>query len=236
MTAGLSLPAQTLPQDDSRRWLRLLTPAPQVALAGPLDGGRIAVERHVAERYASTYEAKLTHFLPWLLTLECLGSLSGVVGMQAARTGPLFLEGYLDRPVEKLLAERLGQGVARGALVEIGNLVANKRGASQLLFLLFTATLHKAGYEWIVFTATRALRNNLEKLGFPLVELCRVETAGLDPALLAQWGSYYQSEPVVMAGSLASAMELIRAQPLLRRALALYQGRIDALAEQLARA
>jgi hypothetical protein len=208
---------------------------PAITLVGPLDGIRAEVEQHVAERYAGTYGARLTHFLPWFLALECLGARTGVVGMQAADAQPLFLERYLDRPVENQLAERIGHPVARGALVEIGNLVADKRGASQLLFLLFTAILHQAGYEWIVFTATRSLRNNLEKLGFPLLELQRIEAQRLDPDLLAQWGSYYHTEPMVMAGSLAAAQDLCARQPLFRRVLRLYRGQIDALAAQLRR-
>jgi hypothetical protein len=193
------------------------------------------VERHVAACYGSTYGARLTHFLPWFLTLEYLGALTGVVGMQVADENALFLERYLECPVELALSERLGQCVARGAVVEIGNLVAAKRGASQLLFLLFTTILHLAGYQWIVFTATRALRNNLEKLGFPLLELQPVEPARLDPALLKQWGSYYHAEPVVMVGSLAAAVELSAQQPRLRQALRLYQDQIATLAGQLNR-
>jgi hypothetical protein len=232
---GSATPLPPLSQDDTSRWLRLVTPLPAISLVGPVDGSRAEVEQHVAARYDSTYGARLTHFLPWFLRLQCLGRLTGVVGMQAADEHGLFLERYLDRPVEKQLAERLGHGVPRGALVEIGNLVADKRGASQLLFLLFTAILHTAGYEWIVFTATRSLRNNLEKLGFPLLELQRVDAAALAPELVAQWGSYYHTEPTVMAGSLAAAMELGATQPLLRRVLRLYQGQIATLALQLKR-
>jgi hypothetical protein len=234
MTAVGSAP--TTPHDETHRWLRLLAPTPgHITLVGPLDGTRADVEQHVASGYASTYGARLTHFLPWFLTLECLGTMTGVVGMQAADGNALFLERYLERAVEKQLAEKLGHPVARGALVEIGNLVAAKRGASQLLFLLFTAILHQAGYQWIVFTATRSLRNNLEKLGFPLLELQRVEPACLAPALLTQWGSYYHTEPVVMAGSLAAAVQLSTKQPLMRRVLCLYQNQIATLAEQLKR-
>jgi hypothetical protein len=235
MVAGIQATARVSARNDAGRWLRLLAPAPHVALVGPADGGRAEVEQHVAARYASMYGARLTHFLPWLLTLKCLGALNGAVGMQPARGGALFLERYLDCPAEQALAARLGHPVARGALVEIGNLVAAKRGASQLLFVLLSATLRAAGYDWIVFTATRALRNNLDKLGFALVELRRVEPGRLDPELLAQWGSYYQSEPTVMAGRLSTALEVIAAQPLLRRGLALYQSQVDALAERLER-
>jgi len=232
---GSATPFPATSPDDASRWLRLLAPMPLLTLVGPLDGIRADIEQHLAARYQSSYGARLTHFLPWFLTLECLGALTGVVGMQAADDSPLFLERYLERPVESTLAQGLGQPVPRGALVEIGNLVAAKGGASQLLFLLFTAILHEAGYEWIVFTATRSLRNNLEKLGFPLLELQRVEPRRLQPELLAQWGSYYQTEPVVMAGSLAAAMELSAAQPLFRQVLRLYQGQIRALAAQLKR-
>jgi hypothetical protein len=85
----------------------------------------------------------------------------------------------------------------------------------------------------MVFTATRGLRNSLQKLGFPLLTLTTASPQHLDAAAQVEWGSYYQSEPLVVAGSLDTALQLIDERPLLRRALRLYRHRINCLAASL---
>lgn len=212
---------------------RYLSPAPQFELVGSKHPERAEAERFIAERYSVAYHADVSHFLPWLLTLRCLGGVSGVAGMCPADSSPLFLEHYLDQPLEALLAEHSGEPVARTSIVEIGNLAAAQRGASHILFLLFTSLLQRAGYEWITFTATKALRNNLEKLGFPLITLTEADIGRLDADERATWGSYYDTAPLVMAGRLSTAMDIIQSRPLLRRVLRMYRYRINVLAEEL---
>jgi hypothetical protein len=214
---------------------RTLSPAPRFALLDEADEQRAEAEAYVSERYQGSYQAALTQFLPWLLSMRCLGSLSGVAGLGPATDQPLFLERYLQAGVEQLISQQTGTDVARGHIVEIGNLAADQRGASHLLFVLFTAILHRAGYHWITFTATRALRNNLDKLGFPLVELGSASIEHLDPAQRAAWGRYYDTDPRVMAGSLDEAWRIMQERPLLRRVLRLYRYDINFLAELLKR-
>lgn len=209
---------------------RFLNPLPEFQLLPPRDDGRAEVKQFIRDRYNSAYGAEVTHFLPWLLTMQCLGHLSGSAGLQPADNAPLFLEQYLDVPVEQALGARLGEPVVRQSMVEVGNLVAARKGASHLLFLMFTAVLHTAGYQWIVFTATHALRNNLEKLGFPLVELKQVDSSTLSEEVRAEWGSYYSTEPVVMAGNLQHAADLISSKGLYRRIARVYREEIRALA------
>jgi hypothetical protein len=212
---------------------RMLTPAPVFELAGPDDSQRPQVEAMVAEKFQSAWQARITHFLPWLMSMHCLGHCSAVAGLRPAARSGLFLEQYLDQPVEQLLGSVIGKHIPRSELVEIGNLAASQRGASHLLFLVMTAALHKAGYKWITFTATRALRNNLDKLGFPLHKLADASPQNLDEAALAEWGRYYNSAPQVMAGSLDVAMQLINERPLMRRVLRLYRYQINLLVDAM---
>jgi len=209
---------------------RFLNPLPEFRLLAPQGDGRPAVKQFVRERYNAAYGAELTHFLPWLMTMQCLGQLSGVAGLHPAGNTPLFLEQYLDLPAEQALAAKLGEPVARNSLVEVGNLVAARKGASHLLFLLFTAVLHAAGYQWIVFTATHALRNNLEKIGLSLVELKQVDANALPVSVRNEWGSYYATEPVVMACNLQQVADLISSKGLYRRIARVYREDIRALA------
>jgi hypothetical protein len=214
---------------------RTLSPGPHFELLDALEPRRAEAESYVAERYLASHHAELTHFLPQLLTMRCLGILSGVAGLAPASTEALFLEHYLAESVEQALTRHRGQEVQRQHIVEIGNLAADQRGASHLLFVLLSAALHRAGYRWLVFTATRALRNNLTKLGFPLLTLAMANVERLPAPERGGWGSYYDSDPQVMAGSLDEAMQLIRQRPLLRRVLRLYRYEINYLAEGLKR-
>jgi hypothetical protein len=62
--------------------------------------------------------------------------------------------------------------------------------------------LHRMGYSWVTFTATRALRNSFHRLG-----LWPLPLTPADPARLADggvsWGTYYDQDPVVMAGKIS---------------------------------
>ncbi|MGA0806111.1 MAG: thermostable hemolysin [Pseudohongiellaceae bacterium] len=226
---------QALRQQRDSLLRRTLSPGPRFDLLSPRDAQRAEAEQYVAERYQAAYHAELHHFLPCLMTMRCLGTLSGVAGMGPAGAAPLFLERYLNAPVEQVLSALGGTQVARADLVEIGNLAADQRGASHLLFVLFSAVLHRAGYRWMTFTATRALRNNLHKLGFPLLNLgsARIEEIPADER--ASWGSYYDTDPQVVAGSLDAAFRIIQERPLMRRVLRLYRYEINYLAEGLKR-
>ena len=50
-----------------------------------------------------------------------------------------------------------------------------------------------------MFTAVPALRNASGKLGIHLEWLCPADKNRLDPAQQAEWGSYYDHNPQVMA-------------------------------------
>jgi hypothetical protein len=214
--------------------LKLLSPAPHVQLVGPADPGRISVENYIRQRYQISYQAHVNNFCPWLIDMQCLGEHSGAAGLRQAAASALYLEQYLEEPVEQAMSTVLGTGIGRSCIVEVCNLVAQRKGASHLLFLLFTATLYQAGYEWIVFTATKALRNNLEKVGFPVHQIQAANPARLDPGLLQDWGNYYKTEPMVVAGRLEDAMKIILDRTLFRRVLRLYRADIGAMVAQLA--
>ena len=160
-------------------------------------------EDFIAARFARAYGARLTHFLPHLLGVkDGLGRWQAAAGYAAAGAQPLFLEQYLDQPVELALAAALGAPIARGSVVEVGNLAANSAGMARSLIPQLARHLHRMGYRWVAFTATRALRNSFHRLGLKPVPI-----AAADPARLAEggahWGSYYDQDPVVVAGKIS---------------------------------
>lgn len=161
---------------------------------------RSRLEDHIHATYARAYGADITDFMPTLIALESGdGDLHAVLGLRAAGSEPLFLEAYLDRPIERTIAMHHGGHVERARVVELGNLAAGSPGSARLLVMALNAYLQGAGFEWVCFTAVPALRNVFRRLDLGLLEL-----APADPQRLGvgarQWGRYYDTHPTVVAG------------------------------------
>lgn len=162
---------------------------------------RHAVEAFIRRRFAEEHGARVTRFMPCLLGLHAAdGSLHGAVGLRLARTGPLFLERYLDRPVEEALADRGIAGVSRERLVEVGNLAADGQGTARRLIVELAGRLSGEGLDWVVFTATPTLANSFRRLGLAPHRLGAADPSRLG-AERADWGRYYDGHPQVMAGA-----------------------------------
>ena len=79
--------------------------------------------------YAERYGAHITEFAPVLLALrDAQGALVAAVGYRCAALEPLFLERYLDGPVEQALLGADAPSSARRDMVEVAHLVALKPG------------------------------------------------------------------------------------------------------------
>jgi len=71
---------------------------------GPDDAGRGAVEDYIRGVYARRFGARLDRFPPQLVSLNAPEGIVAAAGYRSALEQPLFLERYLDRPVEQMLA------------------------------------------------------------------------------------------------------------------------------------
>lgn len=172
------------------------------------DGGRDRVESFIADRFRAVYGADIKQFHPLLLSRELDGQITSAVGVRPGTQRPLFLEQYLDGHLEQAVELATGLRVDRRELVEIGNLASSNRFARQSLFLMLTAALAQAGFNWVVFTATAQIRGILEHLDFRPVVLCDADPRRL-PDQGRDWGSYYDSAPLVQAGRVSHAMQII---------------------------
>lgn len=179
-----------------------LPPQPdfEVRLFGP-DPARAEVERYIARRYARCHGARIDTFLPVLLAAARHGAWYAALGLRAAAAQPLFLEQYLDLPIEAVIAAARRQPVERAQVVEIGNLAVSSRCAGELLIRLLIEALRGAGFRWLVFTATRPVRALVAGMGFGLHGLATANPARLRGTADA-WGRYYDVDPQVMAGDL----------------------------------
>lgn len=217
----------------SRSLSQLLGPGPQLSLHGRQSADRQRVETYVARQFQSVYGASINEFMPLFLSLGCNDQLSAVTGIRPVEEQPLFLEQYLDQPIEKEVVRVFETPANRLSVVEIGNLAATHRGSSQLLFVLLAATLHRAGFRWITFTATPQVRKTINRLGFELRIIDEAKPERLEQNVLKQWGSYYHTNPLVVAGDLNHAMQIIGAKRTLGGILALYCNQVDTLAAQI---
>jgi hypothetical protein len=168
---------------------------------------RRAFEQFIAERFSRAYGARLQHFLPHLLGVkDGLGRWQAAAGYAAAGVQPLFLEQYLEEPIENALSAELGREIPRNSIVEVGNLAADSAGMARALIPQLARHLHRMGYRWVAFTATRALRNSFRRLGLRPLHIAEADPARL-PDRGASWGSYYDQDPVVMAGRIALGLQ-----------------------------
>ncbi|MCC4597852.1 thermostable hemolysin [Xanthomonas campestris pv. phormiicola] len=165
---------------------------------------RASVEAFVARVYRQRYGAVLRGFLPHLLAYCAAdGTLRAALGLRCASEGELFVEHYLERPAELAIAERVPRRVARSELVEVGNFAAEQAGDARAMIQALTGTLHAAGLRWVLFVATRQLRNTFDRLHLATVDLgeARGERLRGDPS---DWGEYYAAQPRLTFGDIAA--------------------------------
>lgn len=198
---SLSLPVALRP---------VVAAAPSRLQLHPSDSPRRAeIEAFIQAVYRERYGAELRRFAPWLVSLhDEQGHCVAAAGYRAADGGPLFLERYLPAPVQTLLPAAQGGGPRREAIVEVGHLAAVRAGEGRRLILLLGPHLAQQGFEWVVSTLTQELRNLFVRMGVAPLAL-----GVADPDVLgeqaAQWGSYYDHRPLVLAGRLDAALQTL---------------------------
>lgn len=181
----------------------------RLAAAPPDDPRRWELESYVRAAFARKHAADVQTFMPSLLAFrDARDDLCGVVGLRPAGSAPLFLEQYLDEPVERALSRASGSEVRRAQVVEVGNLAGRNCRAAMRMVAQLPAYLLAQDYRWIVFTATATVREMLFGFGAPLLEL-----AGADRTRVAgggdDWGSYYDTDPRVFAGFLPDSRRIV---------------------------
>jgi hypothetical protein len=180
------------------------------------DAGREQIEKFVAYRFADVHGARVRSFMPALLGMhDAQGALRCALGYRDAGAASLYLEQYLDVPVEQAIANALlaahqpVPAIERGSVVEVGNLAGRGCRAALHMVARLPRYLLSRGYQWVTFTATARVRTVLDTFNAPLLDL-----GPADPARLRSdvddWGAYYCCEPRVMAGFLPHGLRIQR--------------------------
>jgi len=165
----------------------------------------------IAMVYRRAYGARLTSFMPHLLKVAApTGAFRSIVGIRSAAEQKLFLEVYLDEPIELVIANKVGDHAGRERIVEIGNLAESRPGDARLGIIASTMYLHTLGYRWVVFTAVPQLLNAFKRLGIEIQEIVAADPGRLSPDQRAVWGSYYDEHPMVCLGDIAAGFASLR--------------------------
>ncbi|MGQ2981130.1 MAG: thermostable hemolysin, partial [Polaromonas sp.] len=158
---------------------------------------RLEAEAYIRAIFASRYQAEPASFAPNLVMMEQRQRIIAATGWRGAGAETLYLERYLDTPIETAMEKLASEQVVRERIVEVGHLAADKPGASVHVILTLADYLHRIGFEWVVFTATQELIRIFTRLGLPLLALAKADPARLGSEA-GTWGRYYDTEPVVV--------------------------------------
>lgn len=196
LTSGKDFPAPRARYQEKRS---------AIMLALPGSTQYEALSRYIVGIFHNTYGANIEVTYPLLMGLvDAEQNPLAALGVRSARQhSPLFLEKYLDQPVENYLQATTGSLVSRLTIAEAGNLSSSGKGIISMLLYALACHLDQEGMSHVLFTGTSLLKRYLNNIGlFPDI------LAEADPAKLgagaALWGSYYETRPKVMAGNVKS--------------------------------
>ncbi|EAW31784.1 hypothetical protein GP2143_05020 [marine gamma proteobacterium HTCC2143] len=202
------------------------------ALSQREDDCRFELEQYVAKQYLATHQARLTSFLPHLLSMSLSGEIQAVAGLKPASSGQLFLEQYLDQNIDQTIAGAINRPIDRNSIIEIGNLASSQTGGSQLLFIILAFAIREAGFHWLAFTATPQVKKLLNRLSATPLFLANADAGRLGKTAEV-WGEYYQKKPNVMAIDLDEALSNVSENETINYVSTLYEADIKNIAEQL---
>jgi hypothetical protein len=161
----------------------------------------------VADRFDRVHSATPCLDYPaWIQIRDQSRRPSATLGFRDASEGPLFLEAYLDQPIEALVSAALDKDIDRSEIVEIGCLAAIPSRSLIELWCETAETLRES-HRVAVATLTRPLRSMFARVGIPFVELHMADPARLADA--ESWGRYYQLDPVICCGEIAQGAALL---------------------------
>lgn len=163
----------------------------------------------ISRKYLDKLGASISPSFSCWHDTEVNGATVAVLGYRRAGPEPLFLEAYLDAPIEDLASLALGRMVARDAIIEIGNLASDNALA---MIELWGAAANDLGGEGevAVATLTAPLRRMFARIGLPISVIAPARIERLETSN-GTWGRYYELDPQVCVGVIADGQQAIEA-------------------------
>jgi hypothetical protein len=186
--------------------------APQFELFEHVGAERTEVEAFISQRFAASFGSRVEAFMPRLFSLRNReGDICGAFGLRSANQ-KLFLEQYLDTPVNRTIAACTGRQVERRSIVEVGHFSGRFPGVVRAMIGLLTERLHHEGFAWVVFTGTANLRNAFTRMGLSPIDIQAATVDRLPAEERAAWGQYYEHAPRVLIGNIQEGYRAIHRQ------------------------
>ncbi|MGH8121972.1 MAG: thermostable hemolysin, partial [Rudaea sp.] len=162
---------------------------------------RAIAEEFISRRFAQSFGARVEAFMPRLFTVRNQdGFICGAFGLRSA-THKLFVEHYINRPMEEVIAMRTGETILRHRLVEVGHLSGAFPSAMRATIRLLTECVHREGAAWIAFTGTSSVRNCFRRMGLSPIAIQVAAIENIPTDARAVWGNYHDHSPWVFVGS-----------------------------------
>jgi hypothetical protein len=162
---------------------------------------RPALESRVRSGFGTHFGACIAAFMPQLALYTHASGSTGIIGFRRASDEALFLENYLDRPIEAQIAAVTGRPVDRGRIAEVGQFVVDDRDIAGAFFRDLVPFLVSQRFDWVCFTGTDRIRAILARVGLRGLPVATANPASVQPTG-DQWGRYYEHDPVVVVGRL----------------------------------
>lgn len=173
----------------------------------PSSLNRVHVESFIYNQFKLKHNAEISQYMPYLLSLENANhEVLSAAGFRPSCNEQLFLEQYLDEPIEMLLSGYFGEKIYRNSIIEVGNLASDCPGSSRLMIMAMTCLFDQQGFEWVVMTGTNELLNIFRNLQLQPLPLTPAEASRLNKEQ-DKWGSYYTHDPQVMTGNIKAGHE-----------------------------
>jgi hypothetical protein len=163
----------------------------------------------IERRYREVFSAQVHPSFDQFMDCGPASLRAAVVGYRRAGAEPLFLERYLDEPVEAAIARAMGRRCTRREIVEIGNFAADDALA---MLDLWGSAANDLGHdsEFAVATLTAPLRRIFARIGIPVHVLAPATVDRLGDTD-GDWGTYYAQDPQVCVGLIAEGQRAIAA-------------------------
>jgi hypothetical protein len=165
---------------------------------------RNRVERFIQDVYKTNYDANISVEYPILMSVRnAKDEILAALGIRYAANETLFLEQYLNSPIETYLDGD------RKEIIEIGNLASAGKGASAFLFAALAAYLNHQGVKFASVTGTRFLHSYFKRIGLNPKEIGCADMAKVNGAN-SNWGTYYDTQPRVLVGGVQTGLKRLK--------------------------
>ena len=175
-------------------------PRSTFSIVGPDSADRHRLEARIRSGFGTHFGACIDGFMPRFVLYRHTSGATGVIGYRRASDDPLYLEHYLELPVDELISVAAGMRVERSTIAEVGQFVVDDRDIAAPFFRDLVPFLVGQGFDWVCFTGTNRIRSILKRIGFRGLPVALADAGRI--ADRASWGSYYDNEPVVIVGKL----------------------------------